>query len=149
MKFVLLEENLRGKAIMKYVLIYLLKKTIISVFAKGLQFLSRLSDVIYVESSEKELSLKSINSQKSSYGIVSFDANFFLDFTRGYDPDVSEENICKLQTKPLLKTFRNFKNVSLLSLLYKFLLINCSIQFLCLGSPSINIIGCKPVKIHS
>lgn len=78
-----------------------------------MQFLSRLSDVIYFETTENELSLKSINSQKSSYGIVAFHSNFFVDFTNGYDRDNTEENSCKLQTKPLLKTFRNFKNVSL------------------------------------
>ncbi|XP_048958086.1 cell cycle checkpoint control protein RAD9B [Canis lupus dingo] len=83
-----------------------------SVFGKAIQALSRISDELWLDPSEKGLALRSVNSCRSAYGCVLFSPVFFQHYqwstsVKVNDNDSTMSNLnCKLGMKSILPIFR-------------------------------------------
>ncbi|GAB5579032.1 cell cycle checkpoint control protein RAD9B isoform X3 [Prionailurus iriomotensis] len=83
-----------------------------SVFGKAIQALSRVSDELWLDPSEKGLALRSVNSCRSAYGCVLFSPVFFQHYqwstsVKMNDNDSTSSNLnCKLGMKSILPIFR-------------------------------------------
>nr|XP_025874688.1 cell cycle checkpoint control protein RAD9B [Vulpes vulpes] len=84
----------------------------VKVFGKAIQALSRISDELWLDPSEKGLALRSVNSCRSAYGCVLFSPVFFQHYqwstsVKVNDNDSTMSNLnCKLGMKSLLPIFR-------------------------------------------
>ncbi|XP_023441676.1 cell cycle checkpoint control protein RAD9B isoform X2 [Dasypus novemcinctus] len=82
-----------------------------SVFGKAIQALSRISDELWLDPSEKGLSLRSVNSCRSAYGCILFSPLFFQHYHWSTSVAVNNNNTtlnlnCKLGMKSILPIFR-------------------------------------------
>ncbi|XP_014919242.3 cell cycle checkpoint control protein RAD9B isoform X1 [Acinonyx jubatus] len=84
----------------------------VKVFGKAIQALSRVSDELWLDPSEKGLALRSVNSCRSAYGCVLFSPVFFQHYqwstsVKMSDNDSTSSNLnCKLGMKSILPIFR-------------------------------------------
>ncbi|XP_029778205.1 cell cycle checkpoint control protein RAD9B isoform X1 [Suricata suricatta] len=84
----------------------------VKVFGKAIQALSRISDELWLDPSEKGLALRSVNSCRSAYGCVLFSPVFFQHYqwstsVKMNDNDSTVSNLkCKLGMKSILPIFR-------------------------------------------
>ncbi|KAM5311758.1 cell cycle checkpoint control protein RAD9B [Glossophaga mutica] len=83
----------------------------VKVFGKAIQALSRISDELWLDPSEKGLALRSVNSCRSAYGCVLFSPVFFQSYQWSAAVEMKDRNTvsnlnCKLGTKSLLPIFR-------------------------------------------
>ncbi|CAD7674443.1 unnamed protein product [Nyctereutes procyonoides] len=84
----------------------------VKVFGKAIQALSRISDELWLDPSEKGLALRSVNSCRSAYGCVLFSPVFFQHYqwstsVKVDDNDSTMLNLnCKLGMKSILPIFR-------------------------------------------
>ncbi|XP_024422836.3 cell cycle checkpoint control protein RAD9B [Desmodus rotundus] len=83
----------------------------VKVFGKAIQALSRISDELWLDPSEKGLALRSVNSCRSAYGCVLFSPVFFQSYQWSDAVEMKERNTvsnlnCKLGMKSLLPIFR-------------------------------------------
>ncbi|XP_039103659.1 cell cycle checkpoint control protein RAD9B isoform X6 [Hyaena hyaena] len=84
----------------------------VKVFGKAIQALSRISDELWLDPSEKGLALRSVNSCRSAYGCVLFSPVFFQHYqwsnsVKMNDNDSTVSNLnCKLGMKSVLPIFR-------------------------------------------
>ncbi|XP_062038512.1 cell cycle checkpoint control protein RAD9B isoform X1 [Lepus europaeus] len=82
----------------------------VRVFGKAIQALSRISDYLWLDPSEKGLALRTLNSSESSYGSVLFSPVFFQHYQ--WSPVKMNDNgttlrlNCKLGMKSILPIFR-------------------------------------------
>ncbi|KAF6082664.1 RAD9 checkpoint clamp component B [Phyllostomus discolor] len=81
------------------------------VFGKAIQALSRISDELWLDPSEKGLALRSVNSCRSAYGCVLFSPVFFQSYQWSAAVEMKDRNTvsnlnCKLGMKSLLPIFR-------------------------------------------
>ncbi|XP_012911980.1 cell cycle checkpoint control protein RAD9B isoform X1 [Mustela putorius furo] len=82
------------------------------VFGKAIQALSRISDELWLDPSEKGLALRSVNSCRSAYGCVLFSPLFFQHYQWSTSVKVNENDSktsnlnCKLGMKSILPIFR-------------------------------------------
>ncbi|XP_077015944.1 cell cycle checkpoint control protein RAD9B isoform X3 [Tamandua tetradactyla] len=81
------------------------------VFGKAVQALSRISDELWLDPSERGLSLRSVNSCRSAYGCILFSPLFFQHYRWSTSVDMNDNNTtlnlnCKLGMKSLLPIFR-------------------------------------------
>ncbi|XP_012911981.1 cell cycle checkpoint control protein RAD9B isoform X2 [Mustela putorius furo] len=86
--------------------------TQVKVFGKAIQALSRISDELWLDPSEKGLALRSVNSCRSAYGCVLFSPLFFQHYQWSTSVKVNENDSktsnlnCKLGMKSILPIFR-------------------------------------------
>nr|XP_044631827.1 cell cycle checkpoint control protein RAD9B isoform X9 [Equus asinus] len=83
----------------------------IIVFGKAIQALSRVSDELWLDPSEKGLALRSVNSCRSAYGCVLFSPVFFQQYqwstsVKMNDNDTISNLNCKLGMKSILPIFK-------------------------------------------
>ncbi|KAI5944850.1 cell cycle checkpoint control protein RAD9B isoform X2 [Manis javanica] len=83
----------------------------VKVFGKAIQALSRVSDEVWLDPSEKGLALRSVNSCRSAYGCVLFSPVFFQYYqwstsVKKNDKDTMSNLNCKLGMKSILPIFR-------------------------------------------
>ncbi|XP_040145416.1 cell cycle checkpoint control protein RAD9B [Ictidomys tridecemlineatus] len=83
----------------------------VKVFGKAIQALSRVSDELWLDPSEKGLALRSMNSSRSAYGCVLFSPVFFQHYQwstsmKMNDNDRALNLNCKLGMKSILPIFR-------------------------------------------
>nr|XP_031298543.1 cell cycle checkpoint control protein RAD9B isoform X2 [Camelus dromedarius] len=81
----------------------------VKVFGKAIQALSRINDELWLDPSEKGLSLRSVNSGRSAYGCVFFSSVFFQHYqwsVKTNDSDTILNLNCKLGMKSILPIFR-------------------------------------------
>ncbi|XP_036907977.1 cell cycle checkpoint control protein RAD9B [Sturnira hondurensis] len=83
----------------------------VKVFGKAIQALSRISDELWLDPSEKGLALRSVNSCRSAYGCVLFSPVFFQSYQWSAAVEMKDRNTvsnlnCKLGMKSLLPIFR-------------------------------------------
>uniref|UniRef100_G1PSL6 RAD9 checkpoint clamp component B n=1 Tax=Myotis lucifugus TaxID=59463 RepID=G1PSL6_MYOLU len=82
----------------------------VKVFGKAIQALSRISDELWLDPSEKGLALRSVNSCRSAYGCVLFSPVFFQHYQWSASVDMNngtKSNLnCKLGIKSILPIFR-------------------------------------------
>ncbi|XP_059750077.1 cell cycle checkpoint control protein RAD9B [Balaenoptera ricei] len=83
----------------------------VKVFGKAIQALSRVSDELWLDPSEKGLALRSVNSCRSAYGCVLFSPVFFQHYqwstsVKTNDSDTISNLNCKLGMKSILPIFR-------------------------------------------
>ncbi|XP_005670698.1 cell cycle checkpoint control protein RAD9B isoform X1 [Sus scrofa] len=83
----------------------------VKVFGKAIQALSRISDELWLDPSEKGLALRSVNSCRSAYGCVLFSPVFFQHYqwsasVKMNDSDKISNLNCKLGMKSILPIFR-------------------------------------------
>uniref|UniRef100_A0A8C3WFU3 Cell cycle checkpoint control protein n=1 Tax=Catagonus wagneri TaxID=51154 RepID=A0A8C3WFU3_9CETA len=83
----------------------------VKVFGKAVQALSRISDELWLDPSEKGLALRSVNSCRSAYGCVLFSSVFFQHYqwstsVKMNDSDEISNLNCKLGMKSILPIFR-------------------------------------------
>ncbi|XP_034494835.1 cell cycle checkpoint control protein RAD9B isoform X2 [Ailuropoda melanoleuca] len=84
----------------------------VKVFGKAIQALSRISDELWLDPSEKGLALRSVNSCRSAYGYVLFSPVFFQHYQWSTSVKVNENDSttsnlnCKLGMKSILPIFR-------------------------------------------
>uniref|UniRef100_A0A8C7BCA4 RAD9 checkpoint clamp component B n=1 Tax=Neovison vison TaxID=452646 RepID=A0A8C7BCA4_NEOVI len=84
----------------------------VKVFGKAIQALSRISDELWLDPSEKGLALRSVNSCRSAYGCVLFSPLFFQHYQWSTSVKVNENDSktsnlnCKLGMKSILPIFR-------------------------------------------
>ncbi|XP_036305613.1 cell cycle checkpoint control protein RAD9B [Pipistrellus kuhlii] len=81
----------------------------VKVFGKAIQALSRVSDELWLDPSEKGLALRSVNSCRSAYGCVLFSPVFFQHYHWSTSVEVNgtKSNLnCKLGMKSILPIFR-------------------------------------------
>ncbi|XP_023441677.1 cell cycle checkpoint control protein RAD9B isoform X3 [Dasypus novemcinctus] len=83
----------------------------VKVFGKAIQALSRISDELWLDPSEKGLSLRSVNSCRSAYGCILFSPLFFQHYHWSTSVAVNNNNTtlnlnCKLGMKSILPIFR-------------------------------------------
>nr|XP_006970902.2 cell cycle checkpoint control protein RAD9B isoform X1 [Peromyscus maniculatus bairdii] len=83
----------------------------VKVFGKAIQTLSRVSDDLWLDPSEKGLALRSVNSSHSTYGCVLFSSLFFQHYQWSPSAMMSDNGIpmnlnCKLAIKSILPIFR-------------------------------------------
>ncbi|XP_066870704.1 cell cycle checkpoint control protein RAD9B isoform X3 [Kogia breviceps] len=83
----------------------------VKVFGKAIQALSRISDELWLDPSEKGLALRSVNSCRSAYGCVLFSPVFFQHYqwstsVKMNDSDTISNLNCKLGMKSILPIFR-------------------------------------------
>nr|XP_021487070.1 cell cycle checkpoint control protein RAD9B [Meriones unguiculatus] len=82
----------------------------VKVFGKAIQTLSRVSDELWLDPSEKGLALRSVNSCHSTYGYVLFSSVFFQHYQWSPSATMSDDiplNLnCKLAIKSILPIFR-------------------------------------------
>ncbi|XP_059885349.1 cell cycle checkpoint control protein RAD9B isoform X2 [Delphinus delphis] len=83
----------------------------VKVFGKAIQALSRISDELWLDPSEKGLALRSMNSCRSAYGCVLFSPVFFQHYqwstsVKMNDGDTISNLNCKLGMKSILPIFR-------------------------------------------
>ncbi|XP_045879994.1 cell cycle checkpoint control protein RAD9B isoform X2 [Meles meles] len=84
----------------------------VKVFGKAIQALSRISDELWLDPSEKGLALRSVNSCRSAYGCVLFSPVFFQHYQWSTSVKVNENDSttsnlnCKLGMKSILPIFR-------------------------------------------
>ncbi|XP_045698279.1 cell cycle checkpoint control protein RAD9B isoform X2 [Phyllostomus hastatus] len=83
----------------------------VKVFGKAIQALSRISDELWLDPSEKGLALRSVNSCRSAYGCVLFSPVFFQNYQWSAAVEMKDRNTvsnlnCKLGMKSLLPIFR-------------------------------------------
>lgn len=76
----------------------------IPAFARILRFLARISNEIYLESTTERLTLKVVNSSKTSYGFVELPNVFFTSFRSTGE---FEENNCRISVRPMLSIFKS------------------------------------------
>ncbi|KAM8816691.1 cell cycle checkpoint control protein RAD9B [Rhynchonycteris naso] len=85
--------------------------TQVKVFGKAIHALSRISDELWLDPSEKSLALRSVNSCRSAYGCVLFSSVFFQHYqwsasVKMNDNDTRSNLNCKLGMKSILPIFR-------------------------------------------
>uniref|UniRef100_A0A671EJ30 Cell cycle checkpoint control protein n=2 Tax=Rhinolophus ferrumequinum TaxID=59479 RepID=A0A671EJ30_RHIFE len=83
----------------------------VKVFGKAVQALSRISDELWLDPSEKGLALRSVNSCRSAYGCVLFSPLFFQHYQWSTSVEMNDNNRisnlnCKLGIKSILPIFR-------------------------------------------
>nr|XP_042090532.1 cell cycle checkpoint control protein RAD9B isoform X2 [Ovis aries] len=83
----------------------------VKVFGKAIQALSRISDELWLDPSEKGLALRSVNSCRSAYGCVLFSPVFFQHYqwstsVKMNDTDKILNLNCRLGMKSILPIFR-------------------------------------------
>uniref|UniRef100_F6VIB7 RAD9 checkpoint clamp component B n=1 Tax=Equus caballus TaxID=9796 RepID=F6VIB7_HORSE len=83
----------------------------VKVFGKAIQALSRVSDELWLDPSEKGLALRSVNSCRSAYGCVLFSPVFFQQYqwstsVKMNDNDTISNLNCKLGMKSILPIFK-------------------------------------------
>ncbi|XP_031193626.1 cell cycle checkpoint control protein RAD9B isoform X2 [Mastomys coucha] len=83
----------------------------VKVFGKAIQTLSRVSDELWLDPSEKGLALRSVNSCHSTYGYVLFSSMFFQHYQWSPSATMSDDDLplnlnCKLAMKSILPIFR-------------------------------------------
>ncbi|XP_028621861.1 cell cycle checkpoint control protein RAD9B isoform X1 [Grammomys surdaster] len=83
----------------------------VKVFGKAIQTLSRVSDELWLDPSEKGLALRSVNSCHSTYGYILFSSMFFQHYQWSPSATMSDNDIplnlnCKLAIKSILPIFR-------------------------------------------
>ncbi|XP_063127634.1 cell cycle checkpoint control protein RAD9B isoform X6 [Rattus norvegicus] len=83
----------------------------VKVFGKAIQTLSRVSDELWLDPSEKGLALRSVNSCHSTYGYVLFSSVFFQHYQWSPSATITDSDIplnlnCKLAIKSILPIFR-------------------------------------------
>nr|XP_048303331.1 cell cycle checkpoint control protein RAD9B isoform X2 [Myodes glareolus] len=83
----------------------------VKVFGKAIQTLSRVSDDLWLDPSEKGLALRSVNSCHSTYGYILFSSLFFQQYQWSPSATMSDNDIpmnlnCKLAIKSILPIFR-------------------------------------------
>ncbi|XP_070256249.1 cell cycle checkpoint control protein RAD9B [Myotis yumanensis] len=82
----------------------------VKVFGKAIQALSKISDELWLDPSEKGLALRSVNSCRSAYGCVLFSPVFFQHYQWSASVDMNngtKSNLnCKLGIKSILPIFR-------------------------------------------
>ncbi|XP_023372606.1 cell cycle checkpoint control protein RAD9B isoform X3 [Otolemur garnettii] len=83
----------------------------VKVFGKAIQALSRVSDELWLDPSEKGLALRSVNSSRSAYGCILFSPVFFQHYqwsasVKINDKDTTFNLNCKLGMKSILPIFR-------------------------------------------
>ncbi|XP_028003003.2 cell cycle checkpoint control protein RAD9B [Eptesicus fuscus] len=81
----------------------------VKVFGKAIQALSRISDELWLDPSEKGLALRSVNSCRSAYGCVLFSPVFFQHYqwSTSVEMNGTKSNLnCKLGMKSILPIFR-------------------------------------------
>ncbi|XP_058387071.1 cell cycle checkpoint control protein RAD9B [Diceros bicornis minor] len=83
----------------------------VKVFGKAIQALSRVSDELWLDPSEKGLALRSVNSCRSAYGCVLFSPVFFQHYqwstsVKMNDSDTISNLNCKLGMKSILPIFK-------------------------------------------
>ncbi|KAK2505701.1 hypothetical protein MC885_020677, partial [Smutsia gigantea] len=76
----------------------------VKVFGKAIQALSRVSDEVWLDPSEKGLALRSVNSCRSAYGCVLFSPGFFQYYQcstslKKNDKETKSNLNCKLEMK--------------------------------------------------
>ncbi|XP_050014855.1 cell cycle checkpoint control protein RAD9B isoform X1 [Alexandromys fortis] len=76
----------------------------VKVFGKAIQTLSRVSDDLWLDPSEKGLALRSVNSCHSTYGYILFSSLFFQQYQ--WSPSATMNLNCKLAIKSILPIFR-------------------------------------------
>ncbi|XP_037367079.1 cell cycle checkpoint control protein RAD9B isoform X1 [Talpa occidentalis] len=82
-----------------------------SVFGKAIQALSRISDELWLDPSEKGLALRSVNSCRSAYGCILFSPVFFQHYQWSTSAEMNDNDKvsnlnCKLGMKSILPIFR-------------------------------------------
>ncbi|XP_054449992.1 cell cycle checkpoint control protein RAD9B [Pteronotus mesoamericanus] len=83
----------------------------VKVFGKAIQALSRISDELWLDPSEKGLALRSVNSCRSAYGCVLFSPVFFQHYQWSPTVEMKDKKTisnlnCKLGMKSILPIFR-------------------------------------------
>ncbi|KAM5199845.1 cell cycle checkpoint control protein RAD9B isoform 1-T1 [Hipposideros larvatus] len=83
----------------------------VKVFGKAVQALSRISDELWLDPSEKGLALRSVNSCRSAYGCVLFSPVFFQHYQWSTSAEMNDNDTisnlnCKLGIKSILPIFR-------------------------------------------
>ncbi|XP_058512437.1 cell cycle checkpoint control protein RAD9B [Ochotona princeps] len=83
----------------------------VKVFGKAIQALSRISDFLWLDPSEKGLALRTLNSSESSYGSILFSPVFFQHYqwltpVKMKDSGTTSRLNCKLGMKSILPIFR-------------------------------------------
>ncbi|XP_006865556.1 PREDICTED: cell cycle checkpoint control protein RAD9B [Chrysochloris asiatica] len=83
----------------------------VKVFRKAIQALSRISDELWLDPSEKGLALRSVNSCRSAYGCVLFSSLYFQYYhwsspVEINDKDTTSNLNCQLAMKSILPIFR-------------------------------------------
>ncbi|XP_052024273.1 cell cycle checkpoint control protein RAD9B [Apodemus sylvaticus] len=83
----------------------------VKVFGKAIQTLSRVSDGLWLDPSEKGLALRAVNSCHSTYGYVLFSSMFFQHYQWSPSAMMSDNDVplnlnCKLAIKSILPIFR-------------------------------------------
>nr|KAF6467367.1 RAD9 checkpoint clamp component B [Rousettus aegyptiacus] len=83
----------------------------VKVFGKAIQALSRISDELWLDPSEKGLALRSVNSCRSAYGCVLFSPVFFQHYQWSTSVEMNNNDTmsnlnCKLGMKSILPIFR-------------------------------------------
>ncbi|XP_013359106.1 PREDICTED: cell cycle checkpoint control protein RAD9B isoform X3 [Chinchilla lanigera] len=86
-----------------------------SVFGKAIQALSRVSEELWLDPSEKGLALRSINSSSSAYGYVLFSSMFFEHYQWSTSKKINDNGKsvclnCKLGMKSILPIFRGLNS---------------------------------------
>ncbi|XP_039735425.1 cell cycle checkpoint control protein RAD9B [Pteropus medius] len=84
---------------------------LVLVFGKAIHALSRISDELWLDPSEKGLALRSVNSCRSAYGCVLFSPVFFQHYQWSASVEMNENDTlsnlnCKLGMKSILPIFR-------------------------------------------
>ncbi|XP_053445546.1 cell cycle checkpoint control protein RAD9B [Nycticebus coucang] len=83
----------------------------VKVFGKAIQALSRVSDELWLDPSEKGLALRSVNSSRSAYGCILFSPVFFQHYQWSASMKINDNDTtlnlnCKLGMKSILPIFR-------------------------------------------
>ncbi|XP_040587000.1 cell cycle checkpoint control protein RAD9B [Mesocricetus auratus] len=83
----------------------------VKVFGKAIQTLSRVSDDLWLDPSEKGLALRAVNSCHSTYGYILFSSLFFQHYQWSPSATMSNNDVpmnlnCKLTIKSILPIFR-------------------------------------------
>uniref|UniRef100_A0A8C2N044 Cell cycle checkpoint control protein n=2 Tax=Cricetulus griseus TaxID=10029 RepID=A0A8C2N044_CRIGR len=83
----------------------------VKVFGKAIQTLSRVSDDLWLDPSEKGLALRAVNSCHSTYGYILFSSLFFQHYQWSPSATMRDNDIpmnlnCKLAIKSILPIFR-------------------------------------------
>ncbi|XP_042636515.1 cell cycle checkpoint control protein RAD9B [Orycteropus afer afer] len=83
----------------------------VKVFGKAIQALSRISDELWLDPSEKNLALRSVNSCRSAYGCVLFSSLFFQHYEWSAPMEMKDKGTasnlnCQLAMKAILPIFK-------------------------------------------
>ena len=70
-----------------------------AVFGRAVHALARIGDELYVDPERAAVSLRTVNSSRSAYASVEFQAAFFSQYQSGAGPGAQEPVKCKVALK--------------------------------------------------